>query len=238
MKKVLIKLILLAVVGSAGGLYYLWQQATKLPDEYVEAIAADRASSQSLPVPSRQIAAQGDISKNKITTPIARAKVGDKVAVKLTDRDLNNLVIARLADSQTNKQVPAGIKGINTNIKDGKIHTGALVNLGRLAKDGQPGSQVAALSNLTDRLPFLKDRDVYIGLVGTPVVEGSKIKFDEDTQIKVGNMNFTISQLAENLGVSQEKIQQAIDLRLQQQNLQVDRVDLKNNQIEIDGAKK
>jgi hypothetical protein len=51
-------------------------------------------------------------------------------------------------------------------------------------------------------------------------------------------MNFTISQLAANLGVSQEKIQQAIDLRLQQQNLQVDRVNLTNNQIEIDGAKK
>jgi hypothetical protein len=238
MKKVLIKLILLAVVGGAGGLYYLWHQATKLPDEYVKAVAADRASSQSLPLPPRQIAAQVTVSKNKITTPIERAKVGDKVAVKLTDRDLNNLVVAKLAASQTNKQVPAGIKGINTNIKDGKIHAGALVNLGKLAKDGQPGSQAAALSKLTDRLPFLKDRDVYVGLVGTPVVEGQKIKFNEDTQIKVGNMNFTISQLAENLGVSQDKIQQAIDLRLQQQNLQVDRVNLTNNQIEIDGAKK
>jgi hypothetical protein len=238
MKKILIKLILLAVVGGAGGLYYLWHQATKLPDEYVEAVAAERASSQSLPLPLRQIAAQVTVSKNKITTPIDRAKVGDKIAVKLTDRDLNNLVVAKLAASQTNKQIPAGIKGINTNIKDGKIHAGALVNLGKLAQDGQPGSQAAALSKLTDRLPFLKDRDVYVGLVGKPVVEGQKIKFDEDTQIKVGNMNFTISQLAENLGVSQDKIQQAIDLRLQQQNLQVDRVNLTNNQIEIDGAKK
>jgi hypothetical protein len=238
MKNILIKLILLAVVGGVGGLYYVWNQATKLPDEYVEAIAAKKADSQSLPTPPRQITAQVMASKNKIAAPVDRAKVGDKVAVKLNDRDLNNLVVARLAGSQTNRQIPAGIKGINTNIKDGKIHAGALVNLGQLAKDSKPGSQTAALSKLTDRLPFLKDRDVYVGIVGTPVVEGSKIKFDEDTQIKVGNMNFTISQLAESLGVSEEKIQKAIDFKLQQQNLQVDKVNLTNNQIAIEGAKK
>ena len=238
MKKILIKLILLALVGGAGSVYYLWQQATKLPDEYVEAISATKTDSPDLPLPSRQISEQATVSKSKITTPIDRAKVGQKVAVKLNDRDLNNLVVAKLANSQTNKQVPAGVKGISTNIKNGKIHTGALVNLDKLAKDGKPGSQAAALSKITDRLPFLKDRDVYIGIVGKPVVEGNRIKFDEDTQIKVGNMNFTISQLAENLGVSEAKIQQAIDFQLQQQNLQVNRVDLTNNQIEIEGAKK
>jgi hypothetical protein len=238
MKKILIKLILLTLVGGAGGLYYLWYQATELPEEYVQAISTNKTDSPDIPLPPAKIIEQVTASKNKIIQPIERAQVGQKVAVKLNDRDLNNLVVARLANSQANKQVPAGVKGINTNIKDGKIHTGALVNLGQLAKDSQPGSQAAALSKLTDRLPFLKDRDVYIGIVGKPVVEGHKIKFDQATQIRVGNMNFTIAQLAENLGVSQEKIQQLIDLKLQQQNLQVDRVNLNDNQIEIDGAKR
>ncbi len=238
MKKILIKLILLLLVGGAGGIYYLWQQATKLPDEYVEVTSANNTDSPALPLPSRQITEQATVSQSKITIPIDRAKVGQKVAVKLNDRDLNNLVVAKLANSQTNKQIPSGIKGINTNIKDGKIHAGALVNLGQLAKDGEAGSQVAALSKLTERLPFLKDRDVYVGIVGKPVVEGSRIKFDDDTQIKVGNMNFTIAQLANNLGVSKDKIKQALDLKLQQQNLKVNRVDLTNNQMAIEGAKK
>jgi hypothetical protein len=238
MKKILIKLILLALVGGAGGIYYLWQQATKLPDEYIEAASVNNTDRPAIRLPAHQITEQATVSQSKITKPIERAKVGQKVDVKLNDRDLNNLVVAKLANSQINKQVPAGIKGIKTNIKDGKIHTGALVNLGQLAKDGEPGSQAAALSKLTERLPFLKDRDVYIGIVGKPVVEGSKIKFDDDTQIKIGNMKFTIAQLANNLGVSKEKIQQAIDLKLQQQNLKVNRVDLTTNQIQIEGAKK
>jgi hypothetical protein len=236
--KIVIKLILLASIGTIGGLYYFWQEATKVPAEYTEAMAANKTSNANSPLLPSQITKLATISKNKISDPIERAKVGAKIAVKLTDRDLNNLVVANIAASQPNQQIPAGIKGINTNIKGGKIHTGALVNLDRLVRDGQPGSQIAALGKLTDKLPMLKNRDVYIGIVGKPVLKGSKIELDRDTQIKVGNMNFTISQLAENLGVSPDKVQRAIDLKLQQKNLKIDRVNLENNQLQIEGAKK
>ncbi|WP_310430114.1 hypothetical protein [Chamaesiphon sp. VAR_48_metabat_135_sub] len=238
MQKIIIKSLAVILVGTIGGLYYVWQEAIKVPDEYIKAGADNKTDSQSLPLPPSQIAEQAAVSKQKITTPIDRAKVGQKVTVKLSDRDLNNLVVAKVATSQPNKQLPVGIKGIKTNIKDGKIHTGALVNLGELAHNGKPGSQTAALTKLTDKLTFLKNRDVYIGIIGTPVVEGSKIKFGEDTEIKVGNMNFTIAQLAENLGVDAAKIQQTIDLQLQQDNFKVNRVNLENDGLSIEGAKK
>jgi hypothetical protein len=238
MQKIIIKLLAVILVGTIGGLYYVWQEAIKVPDEYTKADADDRSDSQSLPVQPSQIAERAAVSKQKITTPIEQAQVGQKVTVKLSDRDLNNLVVSKLATAQPNKQLPVGIKGVKTNIKDGKIYTGALVNLGELAHSGSPGSQKAALTRLTDKLTFLKDRDVYIGIIGTPVVTGSKIKFGEDTEVKVGNMNFTIAQLAENLGVDPAKIQQAIDLQLQQDNFKVDRVNIDKNALSIEGAKK
>ena len=238
MKKIIIKSILLVSIGTIGGLYYLWQEATKVPDEYTEAVTANKTSNPDLSLQSSQIEERKDLSKNKIVRAMARSKAGQKVTVKLNNRDLNNLVVAKLANAQANKQVPAGIKGINTNIKDGKIYTGALVNLDRLVHDSPPGSQIADLSKLTDKLPFLKDRDIYIGIIGKPIVAGSRIEFDRDTQIKIGRMNFTISQLSENLGISPAKIQRAIDLKLQQHNLKIDRVNLENNQLAIEGAKK
>jgi hypothetical protein len=238
MKKIIFKLVLLGLIGTVGGLYYLWQEATNVPEEYTEAVATNNTATPALPLQPSQITQQATVSKNKIDRPIAQAKSGDKVALKLTDRDLTNLAVAKLAASQLNKQIPAGITGINTNIKDGKIHTGALVNIDRLVRDRQPGSQTAALSKLTDKLPFLKDRDVYIGIVGKPVVNGSRIEFDNNTQIKVGKMTFTVTQLAQNLGVPEAKIKQAIELKLQQQNLKVDRVNLGNNELAIDGEKK
>ncbi len=238
MRKILFRLFLLAFIGGGGSLYYIWQQATKLPDEYVEAIEANKQDSATVTLYPTQISNQATVSRNKITQPIAKAKVGQKIAVKLSDRDLNNLIVDKLASSQADLQIPSGISGINTSIKDGRINTGALVNLDKLARDAKPGSKTAGLTKLTDKLPFLKDRDVYIGIVGKPMFDGKRIEFDESTQIKVGNMNFTITQLSENLGVSPEKIQQAIDLKIHQKGLKIDRIDLENDGLKIEGAKK
>jgi hypothetical protein len=238
MKKILFKLILLGLIGTIGGVYYIWNEATQVPEEYTEAITKTNTSTANLPLQPSQIIQQAKASKQKIEQPIAQAKPGQKVAVKLTDRDLTNITVANLAASQSNKQMPSGISGVNTTIKDGKIRTGALVNIDRLARDSQPGSQTATLSKLTEKLPFLKERDVYIGIVGKPIVKDGRIKLDNDTQIKIGKVTFTVTQLAQNLGVSEEKIQKAIELKLQQQNLKVDRINLDNNEFSIDGEKK
>jgi hypothetical protein len=238
MQKILFKLLGVVLVGSMAGTYYVWQEAIKVPAEYIEASANDRADSQSLPMQSSQITERANVSKQKISAPLERAQSGQKVNVKLSDRDLNNLVVAKLANTQPTKQVPIGIKGIKTNIKDGKIYTGAMVNLDQLARNGKPGSQTAALSKLTEKLTFLKGRAVYIGIVGKPTLEGDRVKFAPDTQIKIGNMNFTITQLAENLGVPPTKLQETIDLHIQQQNFKVNRINIESNGLEIEGAKK
>jgi hypothetical protein len=238
MQKIIFKLLGVLLIATIGGAYYVWQEAIKIPEEYSQASANDKADSQSLPLQPSQITERATQSQKKIVVPIERAKTGEKVNVKLSDRDLNNLVVAKIAKTQQNKQIPTGIKGIKTNIKDGKIYTGAMVNLDQLVRNSTPGSQTAALGKITNKLTFLKGRDVYVGIVGKPTVDGSQIKFAPDTQIKIGNMNFTITQLADNLGVAPEKLQQAIDLQIQQQNFKVNRINVENNGLAIEGAKK
>ncbi len=238
MRKILFRLFLLALIGGGVGFYSIWHQATNPPEEYLDAVAANTQDSQSLPILPSQITSQATVSRNKIAQPLAKAKVGQKVDFKLTERDINNLVLDKLATAQTDRQIPSGIRAINTSIKDGKIHTGALINLDKLTREAKPGTKAAGLTKLTEKLPFLKDREVYLGIVGKPMFDGKRIEFDESTQIKVGNINFTIAQIAENLGVSPDKIQQAIDLKLQSKNLKIDRIDLQNDGLKIEGAKK
>ena len=237
MQKIIIKLLGVILVGAIGGAYYIWQEAIKVPEEYTKANAESKNDSQ-LPLQPSQITERAAVSKKKITAPIEVAHSGQKVNVKLNSADINNLVVAKLATSQATKQIPVGIKGIRTNIKDGKIYTGAMVNLDQLVRNGKPGTQTAALTKITSKLSFLKGRDVYIGIVGKPTIQGNKIEFDPDTQIKIGSMNFTITQLAENLGVSPAKLQQTIDLQIQQQNFKVNRINVENNGLAIEGAKK
>lgn len=239
MQNLIFKLLGFVLVGSMAGASYVWQEAIKVPSKYSEASAKDRADSQSLPWQQNQISERAATSNKKTLAPLEQARSGQKVNLKLSDRDLNNLVVAKLATSQPSKQIPIGIAGIKTNIKDGKIYTGAIVNLDKLVHmNGKPGNQTAALSKITDKLTFLKGRNVYIGIVGKPKIEGSQIKFDPDAQIKIGNMNFTIKQLATNLGVSPEKLKQTLDFQIQQQNFKVNRIDIEDNGLEIEGAKK
>ena len=164
--------------------------------------------------------------------------VGQKVTVKLTNKDLNNLVVTKLATADSKQQLPIGIEGIKTNIKDGKIYVGALVNLDRLAQGQTSSSQSADLGKITEKLTFLKDRDVYVGITGKPIIVGDRLKFSPDTQIKLGNMSFTINQLAETLGVDPAKIQQTIDLQLSKQNFKIDRIEIDRDTLAIEGAKK
>jgi hypothetical protein len=238
MQTIIFKLLGVVLVGSIAGAYYVWQEAIKVPSEYIEASTNDRSDSQPLPLQPSQITQRADVSNQKISVPIERARSGQKVNIKLSDRDLNNLVVADLATSQPTKQVPVGIQGIKTNIKDGKIYTGAMVNLDQLARNGKAGSKTAALSKITNKLTFLKGREVYIGIVGKPTIDGDRVKFAPDAQIKIGNMNFTITQLAGNLGISVEKLQHKLALHIQQQNFKINRINVENNGLAIEGAKK
>jgi hypothetical protein len=51
-------------------------------------------------------------------------------------------------------------------------------------------------------------------------------------------MNFTVTQLAGNLGISPDKLQQKLALHIQQQNFKVNRINVENNGLAIEGSKK
>lgn len=226
------------MIAAIGGIaYYTWHQVTQLPTEYVEALAKVKGEVKSSPQSLAQIQQQAAASKQKIINQVQRSAAGKKVEVEISDRDLNYLVLAKIRGTNQTQPVPAGVKVVNTKIKDGKLHAGAVVNLGELAQDQKSSESVAILDRLTDKLPFLKDRDIYVGIEGKPIVEDGKIKFNRDTQVKVGNMSLTIAQLAENLGVSEAKIEQLMNLKLAQPGLRIDRINLEQDQIKIEGKR-
>ncbi len=221
MPKIIIRLLAVTLAGGIGIIYYGWQSATKVPDEYLEPNTDQQESSLPLTSQSNQTIAPAAVIQQKITIPINSVKGGQKVTVKLSNKDLNNLVVTKLATASPSQQLPTGIKGVKTKIRDGKVYVGGLINLDQLAESQSSKAQSAALGKITEKLTFLKGRDLYVGITGTPIIEGDRLKFAPDTQIKLGNMSFTIDQLAENLGVDPARIQQAIDLQLSQQNFKI-----------------
>jgi hypothetical protein len=55
MQTIIFKLLGVVLVGSIAGAYYVWQEAIKVPSEYIEASTNDRSDSQPLPLQPSQI---------------------------------------------------------------------------------------------------------------------------------------------------------------------------------------
>jgi hypothetical protein len=234
MQKIIWRLLFLSGIVAIGGGYYGWQQVTSLPtiDEQATSVNFQQQ-------PPQQIQQQIDRTDRQIRSKIQQTPVGKPVEVKLNDRDLANIVAAKLTKTTDGKrQLPTAISQIDTKISAGKIHAGAMVNLGQLSQDPSNSGLVKAVNKLTENLPMLKDRDVYVSIVGTPTIEKNKFKLDRDTQVKVGNVGFSIAEISSNLGISEEKIQRAIDLKLQNSNLSIDRLSISDKQMILQGLKK
>ena len=52
----------------------------------------------------------------------------------------------------------------------------------------------------------LGDREVYVGITGTPIVVNGQLQLDPTMRIQVGNLRFTVTDVAQKLGVSEVKL--------------------------------
>jgi hypothetical protein len=238
MRKILCWCGLLLSIAIGVGSYYFWNQLTQLPAEYTEGTGGEPESDLNSPQVVQKIQQQAAATQEKITTQIQQSDVDKPVKVTISDRDLNHLVVKQLSTKSTAGKIPTGIKTVDTKIVDGKLQAVAVVNIGELLESDRGQENAQALNKLADRLPFIKDRDIYVSMVGKPIAKDGKIKFDRDTQIKVGNLSLTIAELAQNLGVSEDKLDRLVNLQLEQQKMQIESLELDGDKMKIAGKRK
>jgi ribosomal protein S9 len=213
LKKSLI-VIALVVAGVVGVGYYYWQQATFLPNWYSET-SADKNSQESVTDAS-------NINRN-----LNRQKT--KGEIQLNQEELNNLITDNLAKDNRLKQVLPATKAINSDIKDGKLEIGAIVNTSKLSQLNLKESERAIIEQIMQKVPQLQNRDIYVGIQGTPQIKDGKIILGQESQVKVGKLSFTIPEIAQKLNLPAAKLQQDLALDVGQLNLQ----DIEINQGEI-----
>jgi hypothetical protein len=219
------------LLGAVGG-YYLWHQATDMPQLDTKTPTVDLNAAQ-----PEQIDREIKATKTKINAQMVESLPDRSTQVMLTDRDLTNLVADRLR-AHPNPQVPAAVSKVDAKISAGKIHAGAVVNLSEISRGAPGGTMATAVDRLTEALPMLKDQNVYVSVVGSPQIDSQQLKFDRDTQVKVGNLSFSIGDISQRLGIPEEKIQQAIDLKLQQNGLSIDNLSIGDSLLTIQGRVK
>ena len=134
--------------------------------------------------------------------------------VRVGERDLATLVRRALADSEDGRRALELSKELKTEIVDGRIEVGLVVNLAEIPPEELTADEREAVAKVTRYLPFLEDQDLYVGVSGVPAVEGGKVTVDRDVQIKLAFLSLPIRQMGEMFGVDTEPFRQQLFLDL------------------------
>jgi uncharacterized protein YdgA (DUF945 family) len=95
-----------------------------------------------------------------------------------------------------------------------------VINPAKLKTLDLPRQQQAMVERVVSKFPQLKDQDIYIGIEGQPKLENGQLTLPNNSQVRIGNLTFTLSEVAQKLGVDPTRLQQSLNLNIDELNLQ------------------
>lgn len=221
---------LLFLTGIAAGLYVFWQRATHLPAWYTTNQPPAQAQQLTLGQMQRRLGSRirDDIQTQRQTNP------NGPVQIQLAEQDLNNLVASAVTTVAGGRKLPPAVKGLNTKVDQGKIEAGMVVNLSQLEQE-ITGEDRQIVAELVNRFPVLQNRELYVGLEGKPIVQNGEVQLDANSRVKVGELSFSLGEVADRLGVTPDTLTGQLNRYLQSQNVQLDDITVQNGNVVIRG---
>ena len=219
----------LAIVAAAigGGIGYAGMQTAALPDWYSRASQTVQPNEQAQ---AKSSSTSEEVFSDSTSTPLYRP---DDVVI--SEQELNDMVTGAITSDPYAATILDSAKGVNTTIEDGRIESGMVLNLSEIPLDALPNEGQQAVEQITQTFPFLANREVYLGIEGSPAVVDGALSLD-DTHIKLGQLKLPVSKIASQLGVSQSEIEQQISQLLNQQGLSPEDIQVVDGQIVITGV--
>jgi AraC-like DNA-binding protein len=225
-------MLLCVAAGAVGVPYYFWHQATQLPNGF-----GDRAIAANTIDLNDRVALQA--ARQNAQSKLARIQpaADGTVEVEFTDAELNDLLAAEVASVVEAQNLASAVKGISTTIADGKIASGAVIDLTAISDISDRNlnwPEKTALQAIAQVLPGLTDREVYVGVEGTPAIEAGRLKLD-NTHIRVGNLRFSLADIAQRIGISEAELRQQLDRQLPLDQFGIQAVQLTGDRVRIRG---
>jgi len=152
----------------------------------------------------------------------------------VSSAELNEMVTEAIASRPSTAPILDTAKGITTAIKNNRIESGTRINLSDLPLDALPAEGQQAVEQLMQTFPFLANRDVYVGVEGSPSVINGDLSL-EDTYVRLGQLRLPVGRVASQLGLSQSELEQQIGALLDQQGMSLSDVRIEDAQLVIVG---
>lgn len=231
LKKILIFLLVI-LIAVLVVIYYYWNKVTTLPSWYKPQAAGNHPVIDTRKTAERSRA----IISNKLPVPLIKTgkqKTAQPVELRLSEDEVNDLLLAALLEKSAEHDLSKVIKATHTEIKNGTMESGAVVNLSDLSKDQLGDNEQKTFEKAMTIFPFLKDQEVYIGVEGRPVLENNALTISGDSRVKIGETEHDLNTLAEMLDINPKKLRDAVRLSLD--SVELNQVRVESNQILLKG---
>jgi hypothetical protein len=233
MFKRLLLLLCCAIGGTGAVLFFFLQQAIQLPAGHTT-----NPSIIASPTPlTDQSQTQIQQSQQQVLSKIFEhlKDSNAKGEVELDANEVNTLIVSGIAKTIDKSPLAQAVVSTNTQIQDGKISAGAVIDLRTISVKELPAQEQAAISQLLSTVPILKYRPIYIEVEGKPSIHNKQVTLDDKTRVKLGNVSFPLSDMYQRFGISEESLKQQVSKELKNLPVEVKDVEVMGDRLIVRG---
>ena len=233
-------LVSLAFLGVGSfGVYYFWKQATAVPEWYVQ------SDVQSSDEKIRENSFQPEVISQKLPELNTESFQEDKKVsstaldeevktVRLSSEEMEQLMNNRLIENHRTKPFWEASEGVQVRVNSDRIEMGTVINPSSISPDALGASEQVIFERAMGSFPRLGQQAVYVGITGNFDVDSKgEVSWDEDTKVRVGNLEFSLKEVSQRLGISSEQLKEQLQLHFQY--LEVNRVFLQDEEVVFEG---
>jgi hypothetical protein len=153
--------------------------------------------------------------------------------LQLAAPEVNQWLGAAIAQSPDYPALKPALRGMNTEIQQGTLTSGLVIDTRQLSlKDLSPDLR-RSLENTFSHFPMLKERELYIGLTGSPRIENNRLIPNAATQLQIGSMTLPLPEAMRLFGISQKLLE--IPVNGKAWNLKVQNAEVKEEILILKG---
>lgn len=214
---------LLVIFGAGvGAAAYAWRQATYVPSGYPSAAAT---------LPSQLTSASDLISRKLAAQP-----PGPVQTVTFSEAEVNQVVLGAIAQTPQAEGLLQATRGISTSLENNRIESGLVVNLAEIPPEALPAQGQQALTLLTERFPVLANREVYVGIAGSPRIEAGQLRLDDNAIVQIGRFQLPLAEVAQQVGLTPAQLNAYLAEALSQNGIALENIELQSGQMVITGS--
>jgi len=232
MKKAAIVLLII-ILAIGGSLFYLWRQATRLPEWYA---GRDAASDGTVITYGKGMEDIRRSLERTVEDQLQKSSPSSRqVKVVLDADDANKLFAAIISKNTETYQYLNAIKASRTVIKDGSLDFGVVVDASEMFKDALRQDDKGAGAEAIPLSGLLKGRELSLGLKGKYGVKDGRLQLDKEGRIRIGALSFSLKKITNRLGISDDQLKKTLK-KIELGKFKMDNLEAVQNKLLLKGS--